>query len=1233
MRENIKNLESRLKLNKKSISITISLLSLFLIANGFLYYNYEKNSIRISKHEEIAGIAQLKTNQILNWIKERNSDAVVVTNSPFFSEGIKEYLANERNLDLKKKILNKLNLVNKGYNFKEICLFSNECKLILSTDNENSKFDSQLIGIISKSVQSKKIIFSDLYNCDIHQKIHYDIISPISDENFKIIAVLVFRIDPYEFLYPLIQSWPTPSKSSETLLLRRDKDSVVILNELRHKKNKPLSSKIPITSVNFPAVMAALGYTGIFEGQDYREVSVLSDTRHVPGTNWFMVAKVDQDEIYSELRFRAIIIGFTIIILIFILSLTLYLFYVHRQRRLFEELYVNEKKLLDAHLEFKTTLYSIGDAVISTDIEGKIVNMNPVAEIMCGITEQDAKGLELVDIFNIVNAETRERVVDPVKKVLEFGKVVGLANHTVLISKDGKEYQIADSAAPIKNNNGDITGVVLVFSDVTEKYATQISLEKSEMKFRSTVESSPYGMIFYHLVDNDKLIITGANPAADKLLNLNHSLYLGKDVEEAFPSMVGTEIPEKFKLAAKSGEFWKTERLIYENENLKSAFEITVFQIDKNKIVAMFNDITQRKSALDKLNENEYWLSESQRIGKIGTYYFDIAINQWKSSKVLDDIFGIEENVIKTLESWNNLIHPDDQDYMLKYFINEVIGKKKTFDQEYRIVRANTKEIKWVLGRGELKFDENGNPIKMLGTIQDITERKLSDISLLEKESQFRTLFTNAADPIFIADIENSTIIDVNNAACELVMKPYEEIIGVHQASLHPKENENFSKEVFKSRIVSSENNYYIPAEHQVLRADGTQISVEILASKVIYKGRNCLMGIFRDISERKKFESELIKAKEQAEESENLKTAFLQNMSHEIRTPLNGILGFANLLKDDDITSDEIDEYTGIIKQSGNRLLEIVNNILDISKIETGQLVIYKKDFYINTLIMELNNFFLQSIKNKDIILNYVIDNNLDEIQFYSDEIKINQIMTNLINNAIKFTNKGQIDFGYKQYDDKICFFVKDTGEGINKEFQAKLFERFTQGDVSLSRGYEGAGLGLAITKGLVELLDGRIWFESEVSQGSSFYCEFPFISSNISIDKIVNRNSNKKINAKILIAEDDYVSYQYLTKSFKEEGIKILRAENGIQAVEMVKEIDDIDLILMDIKMPFMDGIEATIQIKELKPNIPIIAQTAFAFYEEKEQILLAGCDEYLSKPINIEKLRLLISKYVDN
>jgi len=386
---------------------------------------------------------------------------------------------------------------------------------------------------------------------------------------------------------------------------------------------------------------------------------------------------------------------------------------------------------------------------------------------------------------------------------------------------------------------------------------------------------------------------------------------------------------------------------------------------------------------------------------------------------------------------------------------------------------------------------------------------------------------------------------------------------------------------------------------------------------------------------QRKRTEQDLIAAKEKAEESDRLKSTFLANMSHEIRTPMNGILGFSELLKVPHLTGEEQQEYFSMIEISGKRMLNIISDIVNISKIESGQMDSSISETNISQQIEFIYTFFNPEAEKKGILL--LIKNKLTskESIIKTDREKIYAILTNLVGNAIKFTHDGFIEFGVKKNGDYLEFFVKDTGGGIPKNQQEIIFERFRQGNDLINRPYGGTGLGLSISKAYVEMLGGKIWLESEFGKGSTFYFTIPYnvalesktgstkISSEITAEHHVK-------NLKILIAEDDLMSVSFLSRVLKTFCREILKVGTGVEAVEACRNNPNIDLVLMDILMPVLNGYAATRQIRGFNKDVIIIAQTAYAMADDREKALESGCNDYISKPIRIDALKELIQKY---
>ncbi|MCG8698378.1 MAG: ATP-binding protein, partial [Bacteroidales bacterium] len=416
-----------------------------------------------------------------------------------------------------------------------------------------------------------------------------------------------------------------------------------------------------------------------------------------------------------------------------------------------------------------------------------------------------------------------------------------------------------------------------------------------------------------------------------------------------------------------------------------------------------------------------------------------------------------------------------------------------------------------------------------------------------------------------------------------------------------------------------------------------------ITLSKSIIKFKHIIETFVHQVAvalHRNHLENELVQAKERAEESDRLKTAFLANLSHEIRTPMNGILGFAEMLDDDTLNDNNRKKYIDIINTNGKVLISLIDDIIDFAKIEAGQLKILEHDFSLNTLLNQIHASFISQVQNKErmnVELHLVKKLEDDKSYIKTDPTRLRQIMTNLIGNALKFTNKGFVEFGYDVVHKNafIQFYVKDTGIGIEPRKLDHIFERFVQADSSSTRKYSGSGLGLAISKGFVNLLGGEIWVDSEVNVGSTFYFTIPFVAAEkVTKDEEEDKKPKKSYNWEgitILIAEDDLFSYKFLEGFISQTQAKVIHAKDGQEAVDICRQREEIDLILMDVQMPEMNGLDATRNIKGFWHDIPIIAQTANAIPEEKQKCFEAGFDDFITKPINISNLFIIVDKWL--
>jgi PAS domain S-box-containing protein len=520
---------------------------------------------------------------------------------------------------------------------------------------------------------------------------------------------------------------------------------------------------------------------------------------------------------------------------------------------------------------------------------------------------------------------------------------------------------------------------------------------------------------------------------------------------------------------------------------------------------------------------------------------------------------------------------------------------------------------------------------KKIERINEELDQRVRERTTALRLTQFS--IDHAADAIFWID-STGQFIYANNSACTKLDFTREEILQKNITALIPRFTIPDWNDIWEILKVEG----IVVIETLFCKKANVPFPVEINFNYIVHELKEYAFAFIRDISDRKTREENLRAAKEKAEEADKLKSAFLANMSHEIRTPMNAIIGFSDLMLSDDITRAEKEEFAEIIKNSGETLLKLIDDIIDISLIEAGQLKMTKRSFALNSLLKELNRFYQQEKNrinkpNVDIRLNETNFN--DQITLHTDPVRFRQILTNLIGNALKFTENGFIEIGYQEISSGILrIYVHDTGIGIPKEKLAVIFERFSklQDDKKL---YGGTGLGLAISKKLVEQMGGNLTVESEPGKGSVFAFSIPYelkqTELKTALPEKIPQNGNSKWDKKsLLVVEDVDSNYQILEALLKKTGIKLHWAKDGKEALEYCQK-NCPDAILMDIQLPVMDGYEVTKEILSIHPKIPIIAQTAYAQSGEKEKILNAGCIDYITKPIDSKLLFETIDKYL--
>ena len=766
--------------------------------------------------------------------------------------------------------------------------------------------------------------------------------------------------------------------------------------------------------------------------------------------------------------------------------------------------------------------------------------------------------------------------------------------------------------------DGQTIGVSCYAKNITEREKIKDSLIESEERYRALSEAS-----FESIFISEKGVCLEQNATAEKEFGYSSSEAVGRmgtewiapeDRDVVMKNMIsGFEEPYEAKALRKDGSTFLAEiqarMMHYKGRYVR---------------VTALRDITKRKKAEEdkkqsRENLHNFFNTISEFLWVLDTQGNIITVN----NTVIDRLGYSEEELIGNSVL---MVHPPALRNEAGEIVKDMLlGKRDSCPIPIMDKLDNAIPVETYIEQGKWNGED-----ALFGVSKDISKLKLS-------EEKFLKAFHINPAISGITELETGKYIEVNQAFLDILGYKKDEVIGKISSDL-VKMDKEFSE---KARTELLRHGSLRNKETIIYTKKREPKNVLFSAEIISIQGKKYNFAIALDITRMKKTEKELIKAKVKAEESDRLKSAFLSNMSHEIRTPMNGILGFTQLLKESKYSGSEKEHFISIIEKSGNRMLDTINDIIDISKIEAGQIEVVNTVISVNKILEDQYSFFYNETKSKGIDLIYQACLSDKESYILIDESKLVGILTNLIKNAIKYTKNGSVSFGCSlntKGDIKtIDFYVKDTGIGIPADRMDAIFNRFEQADIEDSQVYEGSGLGLAITKSYVEMLGGKISVYSKEGKGSKFIFSLPYRQNEFTNTLETAYSNNKKFsllsNLSILIAEDDDISKLFFKTILKNKIKTLTFANNGKETINKLKEAPDTDIILMDIKMPEMNGYIATREIRKFNKKVIIIAQTAFGLQGERKKALAAGCDEYISKPIDrdllFEKIRLCIDK----
>jgi PAS domain S-box-containing protein len=760
----------------------------------------------------------------------------------------------------------------------------------------------------------------------------------------------------------------------------------------------------------------------------------------------------------------------------------------------------------------------------------------------------------------------------------------------------------------------------------------------------SILDSIPDMIIIMHR-DGTVLEIHGAKP--DKLTAPANEL-IGYNIKDSFDKDELKRHLDLYKRCIKNRETGEIEyKLNINNSDLY--FESKVKALDNERVLTIVRDITHWKMLeIDR----EVALKKADDIGQrfeqiaehVGEFIWEVDCNGIYTyvNRAATSILGYSQEEIVGKMSCFDLMPENERPY-LECAVYELFDKRENINNLENVLIAKDGRKVYVITNGIPVTDSSGELIGYRGSDRDITEERINKEKLEQSGERFLYLLQNLHAGV-VVHAADSSIIFSNQKASELLGLSVDQIEGrvahdPHWRFLNDKGDMIQYDQYPVSRVISSGSSFQDEV-FGIERTDTNRIVWVLVNAFPEFKANNTLLQIvvtFIDISEQARLYQDLLISKQKAEESSRLKSAFINNISHEIRTPLNGILGFVEIImSDEDLRRSKQDELS-ILNMSSKRLQKTVDDIMTISELTSGTITPNIESFDLCLLICELFERSTLLCSKKGILSCTDFPSGCEELILRSDPDLLKNALWQLLENAVKFTRQGCITVGFTIDNDMVTLFVKDTGSGIANGMLNNIFDPFMQEDVSSTRGYEGSGLGLPITKGIIEILGGQIWVESEKNIGTTFYLSLALTNekrtSKVSYRYIKEDGIDYSSGGCILIAEDDDYNYLYINTILQKAGYCTLHAINGVEAVMMCRQNDDISMVFMDIKMPVMNGLEAIKQVKEMRPHLPLIATTAYVQAGDKQRFISAGCNDYLAKPIKVSEILAMVNKYMSH